>query len=347
MMIKDGFKQLALLMTLGLSAISATYTEAVSAAEVSLVYASESPPQTFPVVTANKWAEVLKEKTNGGASVRVFSGGALLSAGNMFDGINAGVADIGQVAVSYDPGRFPLLSLAGAATGLNVSSSVASQTIYDLTQTYSAETLGFDDFKILTAFTSEPGRIHSREAVHNLENLTGLELRVPGDSAAVLRELGAVPVGLSMPETGEALQTGVISGYVGSRETLMDLRFARTAKHVVDYPLTNVVFVVVMRQDRWNRLPTDVQLAIEEIGAEIARFAGSYLDARVNESLEWSSREEGVQVVVLSKEESSRWDDKLQPLLDARIAAVDEMGLPGSELVATLLERIEHHQSMQ
>lgn len=346
-MIKNRMKRLSLFVAIGLSVLIVIPLKDVSAAEISLVYASESPPQTFPVVTANKWAEVLKERTNGRAGVRVFSGGALLSAGNMFDGVHAGVADIGQVAVSYDPGRFPLLSLAGAVTGLNVSSSVASQAVYDLTQIYSSEQLGFNNFKILTAFTSEPGRIHSKGRVDSLENLKGLELRVPGDSAAVLRELGAVPVGLSMPETGEALQTGVISGYVGSRETLMDLRFARTAKHVVDYPLTNVVFVVVMRQDRWDSLPSAVQRVIEEMGSEIAGFAGGYLDGRVKESLEWSGREESLNVVTLTEDESGRWDEKLQPLLDARITAVDKMGLPGSELVATLRDRIAHHQLNQ
>tara|TARA_Y100001951_G_scaffold101807_1_gene107364 strand:- start:64657 stop:65694 length:1038 start_codon:yes stop_codon:yes gene_type:complete len=344
---KTSFKQILGIAAVSLSITVTTFSTGASASNISLVYASESPPQTFPVVTANKWANEVKERTDGRVSVRVFSGGSLLTAGNMYDGVSSGVADIGSIAVSYDPGRFPLLSLAGAVTGLEVSSAVASQAVYDLTREFTAEQLGFKDFKILTAFTSEPGRIHSRNQVRNLEELKGLELRVPGDTGIILRQLGAVPVGLSMPETGEALQTGVISGYVGSRETLMDLKFARTTKYVADYPLTNVVFVVAMRKDRWDSLPEDVQAILEELGAQTALYAGSYLDGRVAESLKWSAIEEDVQVVSLSEEETRRWDEQLQPLLDARVADVEAKGLPAKQLVEKLHERIKAYRATE
>jgi len=40
--------------------------------------------------------------------VQTFPGGTLLPAKNIFDGVMAGTADIGNFAMSYQPGRFPI-----------------------------------------------------------------------------------------------------------------------------------------------------------------------------------------------------------------------------------------------
>lgn len=320
------------------------FAGSAAASEITLSYAFFAPAQTFPAVQMEHWAEELERRTEGTVEVNTFPGGTLLTAGNMYDGVLSGVADIGLSVTSYEPGRFPLLNMAAGLTGIEVNSAEGSRAVYDLIQEFPNDQLGLEDFKVITAFTSEPGYLHTKTPVHSLDDIAGQEIRVPGDSADVLEALGGVPVGLSQAETGEALQAGVVDGYVGSRETLMDLQYARSVKYVTDYPLTNAIFVAVMNRQRWESLPEDVQQVIEELGAEMALFAGEYLDAHIEESLTWAGAEEGVEVLSLSDEEAAQWREFLEPINEERLAQTAEQGLPAHEFRDRLLELVEHYR---
>ncbi|MDW0361138.1 TRAP transporter substrate-binding protein [Halomonas venusta] len=311
---------------------------------INLSYAFFAPSQTFPAVQMEHWAKELNDRTDGQVNVNTFPGGTLLTAANMFDGVLNGVADIGLSATSYEPGRFPLLNLAGNLTGIDVNSQIASQAVYELIQEYPAETLGLEGFKVITAFTSEPGYLHTQEPVTSLEDVEGQEIRVPGDSTAVVQALGGVPVGLSQAETGEALQAGIVSGYVGSRETLMDLQYARNVSYVTDYPLTNVVFVAVMSQQRWDALPENVQQEIDALGAEMAFYAGKYLDEHIQESLTWAAENHDLEQLTLSEDEAERWSSLLEPINEQRLEEVAAQGLPAFELRDRFIELIEQSQ---
>lgn len=311
---------------------------------INLSYAFFAPSQTFPAVQMEHWAKTLNERTDGQVNVNTFPGGTLLTAANMFDGVLNGVADIGLSATSYEPGRFPLLNLAGNLTGIDVNSQIASQTVYELIKEFPAETLGLEEFKVITAFTSEPGYLHTQEPVTSLEDLEGQEIRVPGDSTAVVQALGGVPVGLSQAETGEALQAGIVSGYVGSRETLMDLQYARNVSYITDYPLTNVVFVAVMNQQRWDSLPESVQQEIDALGAEMASYAGKYLDEHIQESLAWAAENHDLEQLSLSEEEAKRWSTLLEPINEQRLEEVAAQGFPAFELRDRYIELIEQNQ---
>ncbi|MFU1518911.1 TRAP transporter substrate-binding protein [Vreelandella alkaliphila] len=311
---------------------------------INLSYAFFAPSQTFPAVQMEYWAKEINDRTDGQVNVNTFPGGTLLTAANMFDGVLNGVADIGLSATSYEPGRFPLLNLAGNLTGIDVNSQIASQAVYELIQEYPAETLGLEGFKVITAFTSEPGYLHTQDPVTSLEDLEGQEIRVPGDSTAVVQALGGVPVGLSQSETGEALQAGIVSGYVGSRETLMDLQYARNVNYVTDYPLTNVVFVAVMNQQRWDALPENVQQEIDALGAEMASYAGKYLDEHIQESLTWAAENHDLEQLSLSEEEAERWSSLLEPINEQRLEEVAAQGLPAFELRDRFIELIEQSQ---
>lgn len=310
-----------------------------------LTYSFFAPAQTFPAHQMERWAEEVESRTDGQVQVNTFPGGTLLSAPNTYDGVQDGVADIGLSATSYEPGRFPLLNLAGSLTGIDVDSTVASQVVYDLIQEFPAEELGLADFQVITAFTSEPGYLQTVDPVHSLEDLRGKEIRVAGDSADSLEALGATPVGLTQAETGEALQTGVVRGYVSSREVLMDLQFARNVNYMTDYPMSNVVFVAAMNRERFDSLPEDIQQVLLEVGAEMAHYTGDYLDNHIEDSLAWAADEHGFSHIELSEDEAARWDERLEPLNEEMIQSVADRGLPAEAFVDRMMELIDYYQA--
>jgi len=159
----------------------------------------------------------------------------------------------------------------------------------------------------------------------------------------VLKDLGATPVGMGMGEVPEALQTGIVQRLVSSREILKDLKLAETLKYTTDYPLTVTSFVAVMNKEVWDSLPPDVQQVIDELGPEIARWTGEYHDNHVNDALQWSQKEHGLQIISLSEEEKARWFAKLQPMQDNLVKDLQGQGLPAEDYKKRLYELKEQY----
>ncbi|WP_417615253.1 TRAP transporter substrate-binding protein [Oceanisphaera sp.] len=318
------------------------YSAFLWAEPVRLNYAFFAPAQTFPAIQMEKWADELNKRT--GVKVNTFPGGTLLSASNMFDGVESGVADIGLSVVSYDPQRFPLLSLTGSLTGMDKNGRIASQVLYRLIKEF-PEHVGLDNFKVITAFASEPAYLQTNTPIINLKDMQGLEVRVPSNAADAVRALGGVPVILSHADTAEAIQTGIVDGNVSSREVLKDLQLARTLKYVVDYPLINAVMIAVMNKDKWESLPDNIKVAIDELGSEMAYFAGNYLDNHIASVMNWSKEEHQLTVISLSPEEREKWNEALHPVNEAMLKSVESKGLPAYALHKRQKELINQYKN--
>lgn len=306
--------------------------------DITLRYAFFAPPQTFPAVQMQEWADRLHARTDGTVSVDLFPGGTLLTAANMYDGVTSGVADIGLSATSYEPGRFPLINVAGRLTGQDVNSEEASRMVFELIEQYGDQMPGLEGFKVITAFTSEPAYIQTIDPVRQAEDMAGKDIRISGGNSQSLNVLGANALGMSQAEAGEALQTGVIDGYAASREVLMDMGFAETVKHVTDYPLTNTIFVAAMSERAWNKLPPEVQSVIDELAPEMAGFTGRYLDDHIDEALTWAQAEEGVEIISLADDEQARWENLLAPINQDILKEVEDRGLPAREFARSMQE---------
>lgn len=314
--------------------------EKVDEKPIKLSYAFFAPASTFPAIQMEKWAEELESRTNGKVQIDMFYGATLLDANNMFDGVANGIADIGLTATTYEPGRFPLLEISDLPSGYP-NSEVASQVVHTLIQEYPPTAL--ENFKVITAFATEPSYIQSRVPISNLEEMSRKQLRISGGLTPVMEMLGAAPVGMSQGEVPEALQTNLIEGNVSSREVLKDFKLAESVKYVTDYPFAITSFVSVMNKDTWESLPKDVQEVINELSSEMSLFAGQYLDKHVEESMKWSIEEEGLEVVSLTKEESTKWDGLIKDLQEKAVQSADDKGLPGSEYQKKLYELIKQY----
>ncbi|MCZ7661459.1 MAG: TRAP transporter substrate-binding protein DctP [Thermoleophilia bacterium] len=214
---------------------------------------------------------------------------------------------------------------------------MASLTLWDLYQEF--KPAEYDGFKVVTMFTTEPGYLMTKKPVRNLDDLKGMKLRAAGTGVPVLEALGASPVGMSMPEVPEAVQTGLIEGTMTSREVLQDFKLAEQLKYVTDYPTVVVTFAAVMKQDAYDALPAPVQKVIDDLGREMALWTGNYHDnENVGGALKWSQDEQGLEIVGLDEGQEGIWDGKLAPMVDSWIKDTDAAGLPGQNFVDTLYE---------
>ncbi len=124
-----------------------TPEEARSQATITLKYANFPPAATFPCVQMERWSKEVEQRTNGKVKVQTFPGGTLLPAKNIFDGVISGMADIGNLAMSYQPGRFPISEAVDLPIGF-ASARTASLALFDLIEKYNPKE--FEQVKILT-----------------------------------------------------------------------------------------------------------------------------------------------------------------------------------------------------
>jgi len=328
---------LTLLLGMMLSAPSAARAEAA----IKLTYANFPPAATFPCVQMEHWAKEVEKRTGGKVKVQTFPGGTLLAAKNILDGVISGLADIGNFAMSYQPGRFPVSEAVDLPLGFT-SAKVASLTLYDLIEKHQPKE--FEKVKILTLFTCPPTNFMTKTPVKSLADLKGMELRVAGTSAEVVKRLGGVPVAMPQSETPEAIQKGVVKGMVSSLEILQDFKFAAYTPYATIANLPVVTFAVVMNREKWNSLPADVKKVLDDMRREQALWTGTYVDAHVTEALDWSRKNYSHQVFTLPAADAGTVNSQLKPMVDEYVKRVAALGLPAEQIVADALALKKKHE---
>lgn len=311
-----------------------------TAASVTLSYANFPPAPTFPCVQMERWKKEVETRTQGAVKINTFPGGTLLGAKDMMDGVIAGQADIGCLCMAYQPGRFLLTNATSLPLGIP-DAKTGSLVLWELYQKYQPKS--FSKVKVLTMFTTAPANIMSKTAVRTLSDIQGLDLRASGGAAEILKAWGANQVGMPMSATPEALQKGVVQGLFSSLEVMKDLKFAEICKYIT---LTDTViypFAVVMNLDRWNALPDEVKKVMQELGREQAQWTGQYMDGHVQDSVQWSTEKQAVEIITLGAEKKAKWDAKLQPITDKWVKDAGQKGLPAEEIVRFIREKAKQH----
>jgi len=300
--------------------------------EIKLTYANFPPAPTFPCVQMERWAKEVGIRTKGAVKVQTFPGGTLLPAKNIFDGVITGTADIGNLAMSYQPGRFPVSEAVDLPIGFT-SARAASLALYDLIEKYPKE---FEKVKILTFFTCPPADIMTTKPVNSLSDLKGMEIRSSGTGADVIKRLGGIPIAMPQSDTPEALQKGIVKGMASSMEILKDFNFAAYTPYALETNLYVVSFAVVMNKDKWNSLPADVKKVIDDLRIEQAEWTGNYVDNHVKEAVKWSQEKYNFKLTNLSASDKAQVSTLLKPMIEAYIKKVTAAGYNGAQIVDDL-----------
>ncbi|MCP4668890.1 MAG: TRAP transporter substrate-binding protein [Deltaproteobacteria bacterium] len=312
----------------------------VAAGPIKLKYANFPPAITFPCVQMERWKKEVEKRTGGKVAIDTFPGGTLLKAKGMLDGVIAGTADIGNLCMAYQPGRFLITNAVALPLGLP-NAKVASLTLWDLYDKYKPK--AFAKVKVLAMFTTAPSNIMSRIPIRSLADLKGVPIRASGGAAQILKAWGANRVGMPMPETPAALQKGVVKGLFSSLEVMKDFKFAELCKYVTMTDTPVYPFAVVMNMEVWKKLPKDVQKVLDDLRVEQSKWTGAYMDNHVVASMAWSKKEQKVEVIQLSKAEKAKWDKLLEPITAKWIADNKAKGLPAGAIVKDIKAFAKKH----
>nr|NJM02134.1 TRAP transporter substrate-binding protein [Desulfobacula sp.] len=316
-----------------IAGITGFQAPASAADPIKLSYANFPPAPTFPCVQMERWKAEVEKRTNGKILVNTFPGGTLLEAKGMMDGIIAGQADIGNICMAYQPGRFMVTNATSLPVGIK-DAKKGSMALLKLYEKYQPEE--FKDVVVLAMFTNTPGNIMSTKPVRNLADLKGMDLRSSGGANDILKAWGANPVGMPMPATVEALQKGTVKGLFSSLEVMKDFKFAEMCKYVTVTDTGIYPFAVIMNKAKYVALPADVQKIFMDLKEEQSLWTGNYIDELIAEANKYSKEEQKVEFISLSADEAAKWDALLAPITDAWIKEAKEKGLPAEAIIADI-----------
>jgi len=287
-----------------------------------------SPMHTFHVYGFVPFSKEVEERTKGRVKITVYPSEALGKAKDHYDMAKQGVTDIAHIVQGYTPGRYPLTSVMELPID-TPSGEVGSRVLWGLYEKYlKAE---YPGVKVLSLYTTDPGQIFTtKKPVKTVEDIKGLRVRSPGpQQTAMLKELGASPLSLPLPEVYDALQRGIADGVMTPTSAIKDAKFHEVTKYQTICNLFTIPCALVMDLKVWNSLPPDIQKIFEELtGSRMSEIIGKAVDQTAVLSLE-AAKTAGVQTYKLSPEEMKQWASRVKPVNDKWIEEMESKDLQG------------------
>lgn len=316
---------------------------------INLKVATYFPPPAFQSKVLEEFCRELEKRTNGEVKVDFFSGGSLLSAQAMFDGVVNGIADIGYSHVYYTPGRMPVTEAAGLPIGYP-SAWIAGQVLNDFYREFKPKE--FDKVRVLWLNTSPNSAIAtSKKPIRKLEDIKGLIIRAPGQAGEVIKALGGTPAPTPMPEVYDAISKGVIDGEASNYETLMTFKFAEVAKYTTSiWQINNPFpFYLVMNKNSYNNLSPEVRSIFDTL---VGEYKERYL-------IMWNAidfmgkkfgLDKGVEFIELPASELPRWQAAVEPVINDYVKRMVAKGFTETEArswVKFLKDRSQYYTDKQ
>ena len=88
-----------------------------------------------------------------------------------------------------------------------------------------------------------------------------------------------------------------------------------------------------MNKAKWDALPDDVKKVMDGLYRDQCEWTGAYMDKHVKEALDWSVKEQNVEIIKLPPETLAKWNKLLVPITANWIKKVEAKGVPGKAIV--------------
>lgn len=309
---------------------------------INLSFSNFFPTSHKNSIIMDQWCKEVEKRTKGRVKITYYPGAVLTPAGQTYDSVINGIADIGESVLGYTKGRFPLTEVIDLPLGYK-NAYVATKMINAYFKKFNPKE--FEKVKVMYLHAHGPGILFTKKPVNNLEDLKGMKVRSTGFSAKVAAALGASPVAMPQTESYEALRTGIVQGILNPIEAMKGWKIGE----VVNYTIENygsaysTSFFVVMNKQKWNSLPPDIKKTIENINEEWIERQGRLWDEIDREGREFMVQRKN-KFITLSKEEDARWAEKVKPVINEYVNELKTKGLPGEEALKFCINYLKTNQ---
>lgn len=316
---------LALSLTLGWSA------PAAAEENFSLAYFM-GPGHPMNGAVFQPFADRLAEVSDGQLTVEMFPGGALNSAPpRQYATVVEGVADIVFALPGYTAQLFPV-------TNVITVPNVAADAVDGTEALWRARDLIEEEYdaQILAMWTNAAPVLITRDTpIRSLEDLNGMVVRVTSaQDVPFVEALGASAVSQPVSVINQNLTNGTIDAIAIDPSAIGSFNLWEPANYVtIGLPGSGSAFVLLMNQEVYDGLTEQEQAWVDEASGEWLSLNGGqvYLEDALR-GIE-VARDNGVEIIELSDEEVARFNEAMQPAMEAFLASTISGDLTGADIV--------------
>ncbi|HSG58626.1 MAG TPA: TRAP transporter substrate-binding protein [Woeseiaceae bacterium] len=212
-------------------------------------------------------AERIERASNGRLRIKVYGGGELVPAFEVFDAVSRGTVEMGHDASYYHKGKIPAAQFfATIPFGLNCL-ELNAWLYYGGGLELWREL--YAPFKLVPFPCGNTGTQMGgwfNKQINSVEDLKGLKMRIPGLGGEVLQRAGGTPVTLPGAEIFTSLQTGAIDAteWVGPyNDVAFGLQKAAKYYYYPGWHEPGPALETIINADAWASLPPDLQAIVE------------------------------------------------------------------------------------
>ena len=223
-----------------------------------------------------KFADLVKERSNGEIEIKVFANGVLGGEREMLEQVQNGVLEITKASASpletfstdYKVFNLPFV-FRDRDHFFRVLTSPVGESILA-----SSKKRGFIG---LAYYDSGARSFYAKKAINTPDDLKGMKIRVQQSPTTIkmIQALGATPTPMAWGEVYSALQTGVVDGAENNVTALTNGRHGEVCKFYSETEHQIVPDVLVMSSTRWDSLKKAHQEIIKKAAVDSFEYQKS------------------------------------------------------------------------
>ena len=285
--------------------------------KIVLRYAENQAPDYPTTQAAHKFADIVKEKTNGRIEVEVYDSGQLGDEKSVIEQIQFGGIDMSRVALtplSEFNKQLMALQLPYLYRDSDHMWKVLDGDIGDelLKSTESSGIVGLSWYD-----AGARNFYNSKKEIKSLDDLKGMKIRVQESSMMMdmVKALGANPTPMAYGEVYSALQTGVIDGAENNWPSYESTSHYEVAKYIVEDEHSRVPEMQIISKQTMDKLSPEDQKIIREAAKESAKYERELWAEREKASKD-KVKAAGSIITTLSAQVRQQFMDAVKPLYD-------------------------------
>jgi tripartite ATP-independent transporter DctP family solute receptor len=257
-----------------LLALVALDLPAAVAADRTLRFGHIWPPEGGWGGAAQRFAELVSQRSGGKIEVKVFPSSQLGNERELEEGLQIGNVDFTfggpGVLTNFDPaiGIFDMpFMFRDYAHANRVMDGPIGQQVWDSLRTKAGIRVlasGAQGFRYVLTRT---------KPVRSMEDLKGLKVRVPEAETFLrtFRLIGANPVAVPWGETYLALKNGVVDGMEGVPDVILNQKMFEAGKYIAKTGHIMATLQLLVSEKTYQSLPPEVRKVVDETGLEVWR----------------------------------------------------------------------------
>ncbi len=264
---------------------------------------------------AQRFADRVKEVTNGQLVIRLHPGAALGFKGpELLRAVAEGQLSISEIPTGMVEGDAPVLAL--TAQPFLSTNSFEQRLLYQLAKpTYRKVLKKFNQFTLYTSVWPFSG-IYTQRPVQSVSDLKGLKMRVyDGTGLSFGKLTGIAARKMPFSEVYPAMKAGLLDSMYTSSVSGVDAKSWEILDYFTRINILGPVNMINVNLDAWNKLPRDIQRAVEEVAIQMEDEMWN-LTGDMDRNSTKTLKEKGVKVLEVNQKFRVELDEVGQKLRD-------------------------------